>query len=194
MSILFFIIILKGGEEIMLTLGEAKKIVSKYEDNLPASMETFRRWVRQGLVSGSVKTEYYGGIHGKDVYYRKIIIYEIVTALRLKRSGWKLQEIADSREILKELGLLNSYPTSNFKIEKMLKNHEVIPAVKSKIEDKRKEIQQKINNNAELSEMQQEFKKLEKLEQTALLSKEYLKKYIEVMEEVRDFKLPNASF
>jgi hypothetical protein len=178
----------------MLTLDEAKKIVSKYEDNLPASMETFRRWVRQGLVSGSVKTEYYGGIHGKDVYYRKIIIYEIVTALRLKRSGWKLQEIADSRKILKELGLLNSYPTSNFKIEKMLQNHKVIPAVKSKIEDKRKEIQQKINNNAELSEMQQEFKKLEKLEQTALLSKEYLQKYIEVMEEVDNFKLPNASF
>jgi predicted transcriptional regulator len=76
----------------------------------------------------------------------------------------------------------------------MLQNHKVIPAVKSKIEDKRKEIQQKINNNAELSEMQQEFKKLEKLEQTALLSKEYLQKYIEVMEEVDNFKLPNASF
>lgn len=178
-------------------------IVSKYEDKLPESMETFRRWIRKGLVSGSVETIYYGGTKGKDVFYNNIIVYEIITAIRLKKLGCSLKEIANSRKVLNELNLFCAYSNSNDVFErlyknekvnenfkKMLKNHEIIPMIKNKIEDKRKEIKQKINNDADISEIQQEFKKLEKLEQTALLSKQYLEKYIEVREERITFNLP----
>lgn len=204
---IFPIIILAGGENLkMLALDEVKIIVSKYEDDLPSSMETFRRWIRKDLVSGSVETNYYGGTKGKDVFYNNIIVYEIITAIRLKKLGCSLEEIANSRKILKELSLFNDYSDSddvserlfkdkkvNEDFKKMLKEHEVIPIIKNRIEDKRKEIEQKINNNADISEIQQEFKKLEKLEQTALSSRKYLKKYIEVREERINFKLPSTS-
>jgi hypothetical protein len=186
----------------MITLDKAAERASQFVE-LPSSMETLRRWSRNNVISGKVDEVYHGGDIGREVFYKDKIIYEIVIAARLKKAGWKLEEVAYWRQRLEKRIL--EYTEKGFeKVKGMNKisrpfnerHKEFIKEKEAEIKDINKnfnDIYIKKITNINIKDLQKDIKELKKDQERLEKSSEYMKEVEKCIEDIgiKDLKKAN---
>lgn len=177
----------------MITLDKAAERASQFVE-LPSSMETLRRWSRNNVISSKVDEVYHGGDIGREVFYKDKIIYEIVIAARLKKAGWKLEEVAYWRQRLEKRIL--EYTEKGFeKVKRMNQSSRIEEKHKELIKEKEAEIKAKTKNFTDINikDLQKELKELERAQERLEKSSEYLKEVEKCIEEIgiKDLKKAN---